>query len=80
MTTYTAPDRSSKVDVALEQMERIATFEHPPTDSETQDTILQTIKKNPRAILYAVLMGIGPMLYGFDQSMVGLVPALPSFQ
>lgn len=69
---------TQKTDVALEQMEHALTLEN--VLAEKQETILQSIKQNPRAILYAVLMCIGPMLFGFDQVIVGLVTALPSFQ
>lgn len=63
--------------IDLEQMEHASFSENHPN---TQETVLQTIKQNPRAITYAVLMCIGPMLFGFDQVIVGLVTALPSFQ
>ena len=67
-----------KADIALEQMEHISPLDNASAPKE--ETVLRTIKQNPRAIVYAVLMCIGPMLFGFDQVIVGLVTALPSFQ
>lgn len=70
-------NNTKEAGVALEQMEHAFPSNDLP---KTQETVLQTIKQNPRAITYAVLMCIGPMLFGFDQVIVGLVTALPSFQ
>ena len=43
-------------------------------------TIWETVKQNPKVIAASVTMTIGPLIYGFDNVIVGLVTAMPSFQ
>jgi hypothetical protein len=43
-------------------------------------TIWAAMQENPRSIFYCFLITIGPQIYVFDNIIVGLVPAMPSFQ
>ena len=43
-------------------------------------SIRETVKQNPKVIAASVAMTIGPLIYGFDNIIVGLVTAMPSFQ
>ena len=43
-------------------------------------SIWQTVKLNPKVIMASVAMTIGPLIYGFDNIIVGLVTAMPAFQ
>lgn len=48
--------------------------------AEKKSTILDEIKQNPKAIFYCVLMAVGPMMYGFDNIIVGVITAMPAFK
>lgn len=50
-----------------------------PNESTTV-SILDAVKANPKAIMYCVLMTVGPLIYGFDNIIVGVVTAMPAFQ
>jgi hypothetical protein len=50
-----------------------------PNES-TELTIWQTVKVNPKVIAYSVALTVGPLIYGFDNIIVGLVTAMPAFQ
>ncbi len=50
-----------------------------PNDSTTV-SIWQSVKSNPKVIAYCVCLTIGPLMYGFDNIIVGVVTAMPSFQ
>ena len=50
-------------------------------DPHGSTTILmwESAKQNPKVMLYSVLMTFGPMAFGFDSIIVGVVTAIPAF-
>lgn len=42
-------------------------------------TMWLTARRNPKDVLYAVMMASGPMAFGFDIVIVGVVTAIPAF-
>ena len=48
------------------------------TESTTV-SILESVKTNPKIILYSLLMDIGPLIYGYDSIIVGVCTAMPAF-
>ncbi|CAK7203092.1 hypothetical protein SEUCBS139899_005821 [Sporothrix eucalyptigena] len=63
--------------------DRAAAIEEPPVVSNTtnnQATVLEAAKQHPKVILFCVLMTVGPMMYGFDNIIVSVVTAMPSFK
>lgn len=71
--------------VPLEVEETSTTVGIRPAEStnvaeSTSISILEAIKANPKVIMYCVLVTTGPLIYGFDSIIVGLVTAMPSFQ
>jgi hypothetical protein len=54
----------------------------PPADTNNGMcfTIWETIKRNLHAIIYSLLLATGPMVYGYDLMVVGIVVAMPAFQ
>ncbi|CZR61790.1 related to maltose permease [Phialocephala subalpina] len=52
----------------------------PDQTNEMSLTIWQTVKANPKSIGYSVLMGVGPMCYGFDLIIISLAVTMPAFQ
>lgn len=49
--------------------------------NESMDlTVWETVKRNPKVLMASVAMTIGPLIYGFDNIIVGLVTAMPAFQ
>ncbi len=64
-----------------EQVEDIShTIVSPDLGNEMNLSILETIKANPKAIIYCALLCFGPMVYGFDLIIVSLATAMPAFQ
>lgn len=49
-------------------------------DSEMSLTIWETIKQKPVAIGYSIMISMGPLVYGYDLQIVGVVVAMPAFQ
>jgi hypothetical protein len=45
----------------------------------TTISILQSVKANPKVILYSLLMDIGPLIYGYDSIVVSVCTAMPAF-
>ena len=66
--------------VTVDQAEdRRVSITQAPNESPDQ-TIWQAVKQNPKTILASVAMTIGPLIYGFDNIIVGVVTAMPAFQ
>ncbi len=47
---------------------------------EAEMSILETIKANPKVLLYSILMTTGPLIFGYDSIIVGVSLGIPSFQ
>ncbi|EXL40182.1 hypothetical protein FOCG_17283 [Fusarium oxysporum f. sp. radicis-lycopersici 26381] len=45
----------------------------------TSLTLLQSLKQNYRSVIFSILMATGPMAFGFDIIIVGVVTAFPAF-
>jgi hypothetical protein len=52
----------------------------PDANNEMSLTIWETIKANPKTILYCLTLATGPMVYGFDLIIVSQCVAMPAFQ
>ncbi|UNI22899.1 hypothetical protein JDV02_008743 [Purpureocillium takamizusanense] len=50
------------------------------TDPNKDLTLLQSIKKWPRVVLYCVGLTFAILMYGYDYAIVGTTSAMPSFQ
>ncbi|KAG5778318.1 hypothetical protein H9Q73_008018 [Fusarium xylarioides] len=53
----------------------LAVNEHDATSL----TLLQSLKQNYKSVIFSVLMATGPMAFGFDIIIVGVVTAFPAF-
>lgn len=47
--------------------------------ASTKVSMWQSIRESPKVLLYSVLMTFGPMAFGFDSIIVGVVTAIPAF-
>lgn len=45
----------------------------------TSLTLLQSLKQNYKSVIFSILMATGPMAFGFDIIIVGVVTAFPAF-
>jgi hypothetical protein len=48
-------------------------------DETVNENFFTVVRKYPRVILISVLMSLGPMAFGFDVIIVGVVTAIPAF-
>lgn len=78
------PELTVKMQTGHAQMvEDTAAVDAPPASSEDtvgHVTVIETIKQNPKVIFYSVLVAVGPMMYGFDNIIVGIITAMPAFK
>jgi hypothetical protein len=53
----------------------------PVSPAEKRDiSIINSIKANPKVLMYCTMMTTGPLMYGFDSIIVGICTAIPEFQ
>lgn len=54
--------------------------ESNPVPEKTEEQPWQMILRHPRLGVYAMLINIGPLLFGYDMVIIGAVSALPQFK
>jgi|SRR5688572_29437133 hypothetical protein len=50
------------------------------THKETQERPWHVVLKHPKMAMYAMLINIGPLLFGYDMVIIGAVSALRAFK
>ena len=63
----------------VELVEKAENPEEVHPDASTIQSMWQSARHNPKVLLYSALMTMGPMAYGFDIVIVGVVTAIPAF-
>ncbi|KAJ1323624.1 MFS transporter SP family general alpha glucoside:H+ symporter [Microdochium nivale] len=55
-------------------------FDQKAAAQATQEKPWQAVFKHPKLLMYAMLINIGPLLFGYDMVIIGAVSALPQFK
>lgn len=55
-------------------------IEDAPVAQAIEEKPWQAVLKHPKLLMYAVLVNIGPLLFGYDMVVIGAVSALPQFK
>ncbi|KAK9319655.1 major facilitator superfamily domain, general substrate transporter [Lipomyces orientalis] len=73
-------ERTTSAPVAKSTIE-MHEFAMSTETSEWEDaSIWQAIKATPKVIAYCACLGIGPLIYGFDNIIISVVTSMPAFQ
>ncbi len=62
------------------QMDEFKADDGGHSDSTQDESLLQALSSNAWVIVYSGCMYVAPMLYGFDNVIVGVVTAMPAFK
>jgi hypothetical protein len=71
--------QQEKEEVQMVEAAEVSTTDVVASHDAVNKSVIQVLKENPKPMLMTMLMSLGPMAFGFDIIIVGVVTAIPAF-